>query len=596
MNLDNWLVLIILLVSVVLFVSEKLRVDLVALLVLVSLVVSRLLTPDEAFTGFASPAVVTVWAVFIVSGGLTRSGIADMLARRMVKLAGNSEIRLMLAIMLMVGFMSAFMNNIGAVAILLPAVMGMARTTRIPPSKLLLPMAFASLLGGNLTLIGTPPNILATSILENRGLPPFGFFDFTPLGLVVLAAGIVYMLLFGRHLLPSNSHTQDLSKAYRLRGYISELRVLRNSPLVGKSVVETDFGGGHALHLLVVERGTEKELLAAVPDRVLQAGDLLIVEGDPQSILATSEEQGLELVPARKFAQLEQKTSGSFEIVEITLAPNSEFGARTLRQIHFRNRYGSTVMAIRRAGEAQVSRIADVPLNFGDALLVQGPQKKINLLRQDANFLVLDTPRPELRRTRKAPLAVGILLGVLVVVATGWLHVSTAMLIGALLMVLSGTLTMDEAYQSIHWQSVFLIAGMLPLGLAMEQTGTAALLAGQINALLSGWGPLAVLVGMFALTALLTEVMSNAASTVLIVPIALDVAHGLGADPRAFVIAVVLAASTSFLMPIGHQVNVIVFGPGGYKFSDYAKVGVWLNLIILLIVAFILPLIWPLFP
>jgi di/tricarboxylate transporter len=260
----------------------------------------------------------------------------------------------------------------------------------------------------------------------------------------------------------------------------------------------------------------------------------------------------------------------------------------------FRSRFGLAVLAIRHEGRTLFARLGDVPLDFGDSLLLQGSVDKINLLRRERGFLLLDMPPLETRRIRKAPVSVAILLGVLLVVAAGWLHVSAAMFIGALLMVLSGTLTMDEAYRSIEWKSVFLIAGMLPLGLAMENTGTAQLLADQIVVLVGDWGPLAVMMGIYLMTGLLTEVMSNAAATVLAVPIAIDAARSLSADPHAFVMAIVIAASTSFLMPIGHQVNVLVFGPGGYRFADYTKVGVWLNLILFILTALVLPLIWPL--
>jgi di/tricarboxylate transporter len=327
----------------------------------------------------------------------------------------------------------------------------------------------------------------------------------------------------------------------------------------------------------------------------LEAGDELHLEATAEAILAAS--QALALVPVadRPIQPWEPEPERSaFELAEVVLSPTSDLRGRTLREIDFRSRFGLAVLAIRHQGETLFARLGDVALEFGDSLLIQGSVDKINLLRRERGFLLLDMPPLEMRRSHKAPLSIAILLGVLVVVTTGWLHVSAAMLIGALLMVLSGTLTMDEAYRSIEWKSVFLIAGMLPLGLAMENTGTARLLADQIVGLVGDWGPLAVLMGIYVLTSLLTEVMSNAAATVLAVPIAIDAAQGLGADPHAFVMAIVIAASTSFLMPIGHQANVLVFGPGGYRFFDYTKVGVWLNLVLLILTALVLPLIWPL--
>jgi di/tricarboxylate transporter len=596
---DNLLVLGILFVAVVLFVSEKLRVDVVAMIVLVALVVTGLVTVEEAFSGFASPAVITVWAVFIVSGGLTRSGVADVIARQVVRLAGPNQLRLTVLIMVTVGIMSAFMNNIGAVAILLPAVMSVARETDIPPSKLLIPLAWASLLGGNMTMIGTPPNILASSILESYGdIEPFSFFDFTPMGIVVLTAGILYMILLGRRLLPRRMAGGGLADSYPVQEYLTEARVAEDSPLIGKTVREADLENRYGLNVIHIHLCCQEgETVSAMTEHRLEPGDELHLEATADAILAADETLGLAPVPDRAIQRWEPEPErAAFELAEVVLAPTSSLRGRTLRQIDFRSRFGLAVLAIRQQGRTLFARLGDIALDFGDSLLLQGSVDKINLLRRERDFLLLDMPPLETRRTRKAPVSVAILLGVLVVVAAGWLHVSAAMFIGALLMVLSGTLTMDEAYRSIEWKSVFLIAGMLPLGLAMENTGTAQLLADQIVALVGDWGPLAVMMGIYLMTGLLTEVMSNAAATVLAVPIAIDAARSLGADPRAFVMAIVIAASTSFLMPIGHQVNVLVFGPGGYHFADYTKVGVWLNLILFILTALVLPLIWPLTP
>ncbi|MGD8463484.1 MAG: SLC13 family permease [Anaerolineae bacterium] len=599
MTADNLLVLGILIVAVVLFVSERFRVDVVAMMVLAALALTNLVTPEEAFSGFSSPAVITVWAVFIVSGGLTRSGVADIIARQVIRFAGRSQLRLTILIMLAVGGMSAFMNNIGAVAILLPAVMSVARETDIPPSKLLIPLAWASLLGGNMTMIGTPPNILASSILESYGnIEPFSFFDFTPMGIVVLAAGVLYMVLIGRRLLPNRMPGGELVDSYPVQEYLTEARLLEDSVLVGQTVKEADLENTHGLNVIHIHLCCQEgETVPATTEHRLQVGDELHLEASAEAILAASRTLGIELVADRSIQPWEDDASrAAFELAEVVLAPDSRFRGRTLKDIDFRARFGLAILAIRHRGRTLFSRLGDVSLEFGDSLLVQGPVDKINLLRRERGLLLLDMPPMETRRTNKAPVAVAILLGVLVVVTAGWLHVAAAMFIGALLMVLSGTLTMDEAYRSIEWKSVFLIAGMLPLGLAMENTGTAQLLADQIVNLVGDWGPLAVMMGIFVMTGLLTEVMSNAAATVLAVPIAIDAAQGLGADPRAFVMAIVIAASTSFLMPIGHQVNVLIFGPGGYRFSDYTKVGVLLNVVLFILTATILPLIWPLFP
>lgn len=591
MTQENLLVLVILAAAVILFVSERLRVDLIAMIVLITLTLTGLVTIEEAFSGFASPAVITVWSVYIVSGALFRSGVADTLANFMLRLAGENYLRLLFIIMLTIGVMSSFMNNIGAVAILLPAVVSVARKINVAPSKLLIPMAFTSLLGGKMTLIGTPPNILATSIMETYGgLEPFGFFDFTPMGVIVLAVGILYFLLIGHRLLPNRTPGGDLSESYHIRDYISEVSVGENSPLIGLTLPESQLGQKHDLNVVQIQR-CDEGLLVPLQDPILMAGDLLLVQGSSQNILKACEALALETIDDWKFDELSQESQA---LVEVTLSPSSQMQGKTLKQSDFRARYGLTVLAIQHHGESISANLADTPLDLGDALLIQGPEERIAQLRRDRDFLILETPPMESKRIKKAPLAVLILVGVLIAVSTRILPVSTAMLIGAVLMVLTGVLSMDEAYDAIQWKSVFLIAGMLPMGIAMQNSGTALFLAESIVNLVGSWGTVAVMMGIFLMTALTTEVMSNAAATVLVTPIAIDAARNLGANPQTFVMAVVIAAATSFLMPIGHQANVLVFGPGGYKFGDYTKVGVWLNIIIFFVVLVFLPLIWPL--
>ena len=591
MTPENILVLAILAGAVILFVSERLRVDLIAMLVLITLTLTGLVTIEEAFSGFASPAVITVWAVYIVSGGLFRSGVADTLANFMLRLAGRSYLRLLFVIMLTIGIMSSFMNNIGAVAILLPAVVSVARKINVAPSKLLIPMAFTSLLGGKMTLIGTPPNILATSIMETYGgLEPFGFFDFTPMGAIVLGVGILYFLLIGNRLLPNRTPGGQLSEAYHVRNYLSEVRIGKKSSLIGKNLEESQLGESYKLNVLQIERSGAR-LLVPLQDPLLRDGDILLVQGSSQNILKAREALNLEAIPEWKFEELRRDSQA---MIEVTLSPGSHMVGKTLKQTDFRAHYGLTVLAIQHGGKSIVSNLADLPLEFGDALLIQGPEDRIAHLRRDAEFIILETPPMETKRTKKAPLAVLILVGVLFVVSFRILHVSIAMLIGSMLMVLTGVMNMEEAYDSIEWKSVFLIAGMLPMGIAMQNSGTALFLAQKIVELVGDWGTVAVLMGIFLMTALITEVMSNAAATVLVTPIAIDAARSLNANPQTFVMAVVIAAATSFLMPIGHQANVLVFGPGGYKFGDYTKVGIWLNIIIFFVVLIFLPLIWPL--
>jgi di/tricarboxylate transporter len=577
--------------AVALFASGRLREDVIALLVLLALIASGLLSSEQAFLGFASPAVITIWAVFILSGGLVHTGIADRMGDLLLRLAGRSEGRLIVVVMLGCGLMSAFMNNIGATAVLLPAVVAVARRARVPPSRLLIPLSFSSLLGGNLTMVGTPPNILAASILAERGLPPPAFFDFAPTGVLVLAIGVAYMATIGRRLLPSNEPAVE-RQLRRLREYVSELRVSQASPLAGKPLYASRLSADFDLTVLGVERGGGRML--PLPDVVIQSGDVLIVEGAPDDWIPAQEQLGLELASDRKIA-IEDLDENGIQLVEVALAPGSGMIGRTLREGRFRELYGYLVVAISRQGEVLTRRLGDLRLRLGDALLLRGPKDRLEWLHERGEFLILGPVEIESRRRGRAGTALAVVIGVIAIIGLAAVPVAVAMLVGALAMVLSGCLSMQEAYRSIDWRSVFLVAGMLPLGMAMEVTGTASFLADRILGVVGGLGPLAMLAGIYLLASLITEPMSNAAATVVIVPIAIDLALGIGANPWSFVLATVIAASTSFLTPVGHQVNVLVLEPGGYRFADFARVGAPLNLLILAATVLAVPIIWPLF-
>ncbi len=597
MTADNWLVLVILGVSLFLFLSERLRVDVVSLLTMTALAVSGLLTPQEAFSGFANPAVVTVGAIFVVSAGIVRSGLADRAARAITRLAGDNCTRLLLLVMLAAGVMSAFMNNVGAVAILLPAVMRVSAQTDAPPSRLLIPLAWAALVGGNMTLIGSPPNILANSILEEyAGVAPLRFFDFLPMGSIMLGAVILYMLVLGRYLLPDRG---GRGKAiYRLDDFLAELRITPQSPLVGKLVAESALGRRYDVQILHIYAADGHTLFAS-PGRRLFAEDTLLVQGAPHELTRLAREARLTMLTRPPVEDLEEagRRQGALGMAEVLLSPESTLQGKTLRDVDFRTRYGLTVMGIRREGDLLVHNLAEEPLRLGDVLLVEGLHSRLRALQHDRDLLLLGEVDAEIpREYKKAPLVLAVVGFVLLSAVTEWLHIGVAMVAGALALVLLGVLEMDEAIASIDWKSIFLVAGMLPMGIAMQKTGTAALLAHQVIGFAGGLGPMAVLMGLYALAVLLTTGMSNAAVLVLMAPVALDAARTLGASPYPFIVAVVLAASSAFMLPIGHQSNVIVMGSGGYRFSDYFRAGWGLNLFLMLVVALTLPLVWPLYP
>ena len=584
----------IIVMALVLFASEKLRVDVIALLVLLSVAILRLIDPEQVFDGFANPAVITVWAVYIVSGGLFKTGVADSIGRVILRLAGRKEPGLIATIMITCGVISAFMNNVGATAMLLPAVVGISRQTKVPVSKLLIPLSFSSLLGGSMTLIGTPANILATNILADRGLPTLGFFDFTPIGVVLLATGVIYMFVLGRRLLPVREGQQDRETLDRLREYVTEVRISPGSPLAGKTLLQSRLGEEFDLTVVALEReGAERTRIRR--DTVLQADDLLMVEGSAENLMRARSTLGLAIEAERKL-DLQRLEPGNVQVIEATLAPRSRLAGRSLREMRFRDEYGFTALAIWRQGEVITRRLRDLPLQFGDALLLQGAGHRIQSLQEGRDFLVLEPMRMEQLRRSKAPIAAGALVGAVLLVLFADFHISLAMVVASVVMILSGCLTIEEAYESIDWRTVFLVAGMLPLGMAMELTGTAQFLADRMLDLLGALGPLALLGGIYVLAALITQIMSNAAAVVLIVPIAVDTALGLGANHLTFTMAVVIGAATSFLSPVGHKANVLVFGPGGYKFFDYTRVGALLTVSLLIVSMIFLPLIWPLFP
>lgn len=588
------LVLVILVSALVLFMSERLSADIVAVLVLITLGLTGLVGINDLFSGFANTAVITVGAVFIIGAGLYQTGVADYFGEKILKMAGVREVRLIALMMLVAGLLSAFMNNVGATAIFMPVAISISRQTRIPVSKFLIPISFASLMGGNITLIGTPPNILAADILYQYTGKGFAFFDFAPMGLLILGFGVIYMVLIGRHLLPSRLQA-DLTESYPVREYLSEIRVLPASPLAGKTMIESRFGEAYNLTIVGFIRGEEKQLAIRRND-LIQANDILLVKGSLDKILRAGRSQDLQIEPYAKHTEEGDLKSKDVMVAEVVLDVSSTLAGQSLKDIRFREKYRLTVLALWRRGQFVEGPLSEEPLQPGDMLLVQGRRDFVNILRTSPDFLVLEPVPLETRRTAKAPVALVIFGGLLVVVIFELLPIALAGVIAALLMVMLGVLNIDEAYQAIDWRSILLIAGMLPLGLAMESSGAAKFLADAVVQQMARFGAMAILMGLYVLAALITQSLSNAAAIVLIGPIAINIAKGLGADPRAFMMAVVIAVSNDYLTPIGHQANTLVFGPGGYKFSDYTKVGLGLTLTYLTLVAVALPFFWPLFP
>jgi di/tricarboxylate transporter len=431
-------------------------------------------------------------------------------------------------------------------------------------------------------------------ILADRGLTTLGFFEFAPMGVVVLTTGVLYMILIGRHLLPVREGAQVQRDVHRLREYVTEVRIVPTSSLAGKTLLESGLGRDYDLTVLALEReGVSQHRIRR--DTRVQPGDLLTVEGSADDLLAARTALGLSIEAERKL-DLERLEPGNIQLIEATLAPRSGLVGRTLRNVRFRDRYGFTALAIWRHQEAITEKLRDVPLQFGDVLLLQGPQHRIRELQEGPDFLVLEPLEVKDLRRKRAPFAIAALALAIGLVVFADFHISMSMVIAGVLMILTGCLSMEEAHESIDWRTVFLVAGMLPLGMAMEATGTAQYLANIMLDALGDYGPVALLAGTYLLAALITQAMSNAAAMVLIVPIAVDTALSLGANHITFTMAVVIGAATSFLSPVGHKANVLVFGPGGYRFFDYARVGALLTVALLIVSMIFLPLFWPLFP
>jgi len=765
--------------AILLFITGWVRVDLVALIVLVSLVFTGLLTPAEAVSGFSNPAVITIWAVLILSAGLTRTGVAKFVGDLLVRFAGSNEKSLILITMVVAALLSAVINNIAVAALLLPVVIDLCRRTGLSTSKILIPLAFASLMGGLTTLIGTPPNIIVSEAMRSYGLEPFNMFDYTPVGLAVTLAGIVFLIVFSSRLLPKREEEEILSTSmsdtlhdffrlheklyiievpedsglgdktliksrlgaalginviaiirngetilapnakttieggdkllaggsvdriieisgrsdmfsesemlsvdemllpnfeiadvfvqpgakifgktieqvgfrnqhgvylmginkkgrlirsnlpeiliedgdslvvfgskdninklrehrdyslspvgkaaiYSLFERLMALQIPEDSSLVGKTLYESRLGRAFDLSILGIKRDGETNLMPS-GDEVLLSGDTLFVDGDIQDLLLFRgiQELSIQRLENVNMADIESDQIG---LVEAVVSPHSSLSGKTLRQIRFRRKFGLTVLAIRREGKVYRSNLNDMALKLGDDLLLYGDRENFITLGAERDFLVLTEIAQLPPRTEKAPFAILIMSLILLSVILGILPIVIAAIAGVILMVLTGCLNMEEAYESIEWKAIFLIAGMLPLGIALENTGAAQLIAQQLVAITGGYGPLAVTAGIFILAAASSQFLPNPAVAVLLIPIAYNAATSLGVSPYPMLMTVAISASAAFLSPFGHPVNLLVMGPGGYKFGDYYKIGLPLTIVVLIALLITLPIFWP---
>ena len=590
----------ILAVALVLFFTDKIPADLVALLVVVALGLTGILTPQEAFSGFSRSAVITILAIFIIAEALQRTGVTEQVGNILIKVGGKSELHLVVAVMIAGAFLSLFMNNIAAAAVLLPAVSGAARKANVDISKVLMPLAFSTILGGMATLL-TTSNIVLSSLLQDNKFDGFGLLDFAPVGVPIVIVGILYIALFGRRQLrvesaiertiaPSSS-AKDLVETYHLDANLFRAKVPENSFLIDKKIAECTLREDFDVSIVAIERGG-KRLFSISPETIIEDGDTLILEGDEADFRRRDVEPFMEHLESPEWHEQDFQ-SRALTVVEAMLSPRSRLIGQTLRSSHFREKYGMNALALWRRDEEIIIGLADVPLEFGDALLLQGLREKIAVMSVDPDLILLmQKEEAAITVPGKGRAALMIVIAALILAIILPNLTGAIMLGGALAMMLTGILTTEQAYSSISWKTVFLVAGILPMGIALTKTNAAALLANGIIAALGPFGHLALLAGLVLTTIFLVQAINGAAVAAIIGPIAIQVAQQVGINPRSLTMGVALATSMAFITPLGHPVNILVMSPGGYNFRDFMRIGIPLTLILFAVVMIILPFVW----
>lgn len=584
-------VLFLLLVAIILFSTELLPFDVVGLLLLATLLVTGILKPDEAFRGFGSDTVVTIGGLFVLSAALLRTGLMEKISLLIQRHAGNNPHSLAIVIMITVAVVSAFISNTAATAFFLPAVVALARRAKISASKLLLPLAFASILTSSVTLISTSTNIVISGLLTDYKMHPMGMFELAPVGIPITIVGLLYMFTLGMKLIPDRTESKTLEEAYNLREYLTEVIVLPESTLAGKTIEKSEAASMLNLQIVGVIRN-DKKAIAPRPKEQIQAGDILLVEGSAEEIVKIKDIAGLE-IKADFELPVDTFRTEELSLVEAMVMPGSKMRGSTLKEIRFRQRYGLTVLAINRHGITLRSKLSQIPLKIGDVLLIEGSKERIQrvIMEGDLSFL---GELPDVRtRLPKARYAVAIFLLTIALGTFKIMPFSSAILLGTMLMFLSRTITPNDAYNSIEWRILVLIGCMIAFGTAMEKSGTAAFLSKEMVNLLGHHGPMAILAGFFILTVLLTQPMSNQAAALVLLPVAIQTANQLQLNPRSFAMIIAVAASCSYLTPLEPSC-VLVYGPGRYKFRDFLKVGALLTILIFLVSMFLIPYFWPL--
>ncbi len=590
-----FLTLFLLAVAIALFATEKLPVDVVGILLVIALIMTRVLTVQEGLAGFGNDVVITIGGLFILVGGLVKTGIVDLIGRRLHRVAGGNEFILTALIMTTAAASASVLKNTTTTAMFLPVIIGLAAKAKIAPSKLLMPLAFGAILGGSCTLIGTSTNLAVSGAIVRYGQEPLSMFELTSVGVIVFAVGMIYMLFIGRPMLPNRGASESLTDDYSIREYISELVVLPNSRLVGKTLGESNINTELELNVLGIIRGDQRQIAPRASERI-EENDLLIVEGKIDDILRVKEEVGLEIKPDFKLNDQDLE-SDSIELFEVMVMRDSELVGQTLKTLRFRQDYELTVLAINRHGETFINKLSDVRLKFGDVLLVQGTRQEIEPLVVDRQMILLEdvsasSVRVEKRKWAIAAFGLFLTLSLSKLVVGFDIPLAVCVLAGVLLLLATKTVRYSEMYSLIDFRLLVLIACMMSFGVAMEKTETDIFLAGLIQNYFGEYGPMYVLAGFFVLTVVLTQPMSNQAAALVVLPVAVKTAVALGLNPRTFIIAVTYAASFSFITPL-EPACVLVYTPGKYRFMDFVKIGTILTIIVFIAAMIFVPIFWP---
>ncbi len=594
MSVEISITLGLLLFALILFGTEKLPVDVVGIILVIGLVMTKVLTVNEGLAGFGDNVIVTIAGLFVLTGGLIKTGLVDLIGRRLYKIAGNNEFVLTALIMFVAAASASVLKNTTTTAMFLPVVMGLAERAKIPPSKLLMPLAFGAILGGSCTLIGTSTNLAVSGAMQRYGMDGYSMFELTAVGFITFAVGMLYMLFIGRKMLPSRGGEDSFTEQYHIREYISELLVLPGSHLIGKTLGEANLNMELDLNVLGIVRGKETKIAPTSRERI-ELNDLLIVEGRLANILNIKSEAGLEIKADFKLND-EVLEGGSIELFEVMVMRDSRLVGQTLKSIRFRQSYDLTVLAVNRHGETIVEKLSEVKLKFGDVLLVQGKREEIEPLVVEGEMLLLEDVSQGAMRTEKRKWAIaafGLFLALsLSKVVIGYdIPLAICVLLGVLLLLATKTVRYPELYSLIDFRLLVLIACMMSFGVAMEKTGTDKYLADLIVMYFQQYGSVAVLAGFFVLTVALTQPMSNQAAALVVLPVAVKTAIVLGLNPRTFAVAITYAASFSFITPL-EPACILVYTPGRYKFMDFVKIGTILTIVVFIVAILLVPYFW----